>query len=173
VIARGLAECPPVPGRFQPVRAGQEFAILVDYAHTPDGLDNVLRSARPLTKGKLVAVFGCGGNRDRTKRPQMGRIARDLADVAIVTSDNPRREEPEAIIDEILAGMDGTSGARVLRETDRRTAIARAVCEAGPGDTVVIAGKGHEDYQIIGDTKYPFDDVIVAQEEIVRCCAPR
>jgi UDP-N-acetylmuramoyl-L-alanyl-D-glutamate--2,6-diaminopimelate ligase len=172
VIARGIAECPPVPGRFQPVRAGQEFAVLVDYAHTPDGLENVLRSARPLTKGKLVAVFGCGGNRDRTKRPQMGRIARDLADVAIVTSDNPRREEPETIIDEILAGMDGASGARVLRETDRRTAIGRAICEAGPGDTVVIAGKGHEDYQIIGDTKYPFDDVVVAGEEIARCCAP-
>lgn len=169
IIAQGLAACPPVPGRFQPVRAGQDFAVLVDYAHTPDGLENVLRSARPLTSGRLIAVFGCGGNRDRTKRPQMGAIAKNLADLAIVTSDNPRREEPEAIIAEILAGMDGGGTARVLHEADRRAAIALAVGEARPGDTVVIAGKGHEDYQIIGDTKYPFDDVVVAGEEIARC----
>lgn len=166
VIARGLAECPPVPGRFQPIRAGQDFAVLVDYAHTPDGLENVLRSARPLTTGRLIAVFGCGGNRDRTKRPIMGRLARELADVAVVTSDNPRREDPESIIDEILTGMNDTGNAKVWRESDRRAAIALAVREAKPGDTIVIAGKGHENYQILGDETIHFDDVEVASEEI-------
>jgi UDP-N-acetylmuramoyl-L-alanyl-D-glutamate--2,6-diaminopimelate ligase len=168
IIAQGLASCPPVPGRFQPVRRGQEFAVLVDYAHTPDGLENVLRSARPLTKGRLITVFGCGGNRDRTKRPIMGRLAVDLSDIAIVTSDNPRREEPDAIINEIIAGMNG-HGASVLRETDRRRAIALAIGMAKPGDTVVIAGKGHEDYQILGDTTIHFSDVEVAAEEIQKC----
>ena len=171
VIAEGLATCPPVPGRFQPVRAGQEFAILVDYAHTPDGLENVLRSARPLTDGKLIVVFGCGGNRDRTKRPKMGKLALDLADVAVVTSDNPRRENPDAILDEILAGMTGP-GAEIVREADRRKAVALAVGRAKAGDTVVIAGKGHETYQIVGDETLPFDDVQVATEEIRRCSAP-
>jgi len=142
--------------------------VLVDYAHTPDGLENVLRSARPLTKGRLITVFGCGGNRDRTKRPIMGRLAVDLSDIAIVTSDNPRREEPEAIINEIITGMNG-HGASVLRETDRRRAIALAVGMAKPGDTVVIAGKGHEDYQILGDTTIHFSDVEVAAEEIQKC----
>lgn len=170
VIAKGLANCPPVPGRFEPVRAGQEFAVLVDYAHTPDGLENVLRSARPLTQGRVIVVFGCGGNRDRTKRPKMGRLALELADVAVVTSDNPRKEEPEAIIDEILTGMTG-AGAQVLRESDRRAAIALAVQIAHPGDTVVIAGKGHETYQIVGDQTFPFDDVQVAREEIEKCSA--
>ncbi|HVK06123.1 MAG TPA: UDP-N-acetylmuramoyl-L-alanyl-D-glutamate--2,6-diaminopimelate ligase [Armatimonadaceae bacterium] len=167
-VARGLAQCPPVPGRFQPVQAGQPYAVLVDYAHTPDGIENVLRSARPLTPGRLVVVFGCGGNRDRTKRPKMGRLAMELADVAVVTSDNPRREEPEAIIDGILTGMQG-AGAEVRRESDRRKAIGLAVSLARPGDTVVIAGKGHETYQIVGDQTYPFDDVAVAGEEIRRC----
>lgn len=168
VIAAGLASCPPVPGRFQPVRAGQPYAVLVDYAHTPDGLENVLRSARPLTRGRLIVVFGCGGNRDRTKRPKMGRLALDLSDVAIVTSDNPRREEPEAIIDEILTGMGGP-GAEVRRESDRRQAISLAVGLAQPEDVVVIAGKGHEDYQILGDQTIHFSDVEVAREEIERC----
>ena len=166
VIAKGLANCPPVPGRFEPVQAGQDFAVLVDYAHTPDGLQNVLMSARPLTQGKLITVFGCGGNRDKTKRPLMGKIARDLSDIAIVTSDNPRREDPEAILDDVLAGMTGTKGAEVLREADRRAAIALAVRTAQAGDTIVIAGKGHEDYQIIGEQTFPFSDVDVAREEI-------
>jgi UDP-N-acetylmuramoyl-L-alanyl-D-glutamate--2,6-diaminopimelate ligase len=166
VIAEGLASCPPVPGRFQPVRAGQDFAVLVDYAHTPDGLENVLRSARPLTTGRLIAVFGCGGDRDRTKRPIMGRLAKELADVAVVTSDNPRREEPESIIDEILTGMNDAGGAKVLRESDRRAAITLAVREAKPGDTIVIAGKGHENYQILASETIHFDDVEVASEEI-------
>jgi len=170
-IARGLAECPPVPGRFQPVRAGQDFAVLVDYAHTPDGLENVLRSARPLTPGRLIAVFGCGGDRERTKRPIMGRLAKELSDIAVVTSDNPRTEEPESILDEILTGMEGDGGARVLRESDRRGAIALAVREARAGDTVVIAGKGHENYQILADRTIHFDDVEVAGEEIQRLCS--
>jgi UDP-N-acetylmuramoyl-L-alanyl-D-glutamate--2,6-diaminopimelate ligase len=173
VIAQGLATCKPVPGRFQPVRVAgtrreQDFAVLVDYAHTPDGLDNVLRSARPLTQGRLIAVFGCGGNRDRTKRPKMGRIALELADVAVVTSDNPRKEEPESIIDEILTGMDG-AGAAIHRDSDRRAAIAWAVQNARAGDTIVIAGKGHEDYQILADRTIHFSDVEVAEEEISAC----
>jgi len=171
VIAAGLANCPPVPGRFQPVRAGQDFAVLVDYAHTPDGLENVLRSARPLTPGRLIAVFGCGGDRDRTKRPIMGRLAKELSDIAVVTSDNPRTEEPESILDEILTGMEGDGGARVLRESDRRGAIALAVREARAGDTIVIAGKGHENYQILADRTIHFDDVEVAGEEIQRLCS--
>ncbi len=170
VIAAGLKNCPPVPGRFQPVRTGQDFAVLVDYAHTPDGIENVLKSARPLTQGRLIVVFGCGGNRDKTKRPKMGKLALDLADVAVVTSDNPRREEPEAIIDDILAGMQGP-GATVHRESDRRKAIALAVGMAKPGDVMVIAGKGHENYQIVGDQTFPFDDVQVAGEEIKQCSA--
>jgi UDP-N-acetylmuramoyl-L-alanyl-D-glutamate--2,6-diaminopimelate ligase len=169
VIAEGLRTCPPVPGRFQPVRAGQDFTVLVDYAHTPDGLENVLRSVRELPHERLLVVFGCGGDRDRTKRPKMGRIARELSDVAFVTSDNPRSENPAAILDEIVAGMDGDGSAVVRRETDRRAAIALAVREARPGDTVVIAGKGHETYQIVGDKTLPFDDVAVAAEEIARC----
>jgi UDP-N-acetylmuramoyl-L-alanyl-D-glutamate--2,6-diaminopimelate ligase len=173
VIAQGLATCKPVPGRFQPVRVSgthkeQDFAVLVDYAHTPDGLDNVLRSARPLTQGRLIAVFGCGGNRDRTKRPKMGRLALELADVAVVTSDNPRKEEPESIIDEILTGMDGP-GATIHRDSDRRAAIAWAVQNAQAGDTIVIAGKGHEDYQILADRTIHFSDVEVAEEEIAAC----
>jgi len=168
IIAAGLAHCPPVPGRFQPVLAGQEFAVLVDYAHTPDGLDNVLKSARPLTKGRLISVSGCGGDRDKTKRPKMGRIAKELSDITIATSDNPRTENPEAILDDLLAGMDGVNGATVYREVDRRKAIALAVSLAQPGDTIVIAGKGHEAYQIIGTQTFPFDDVKVAAEEIGR-----
>jgi UDP-N-acetylmuramoyl-L-alanyl-D-glutamate--2,6-diaminopimelate ligase len=167
IIATGLANCSLVPGRFQPVLAGQDFAVLVDYAHTPDGLENVLNSARPLTKGKLITVFGCGGDRDNTKRPKMGAIAHRLSDVAIVTSDNPRTEDPERIIEMVLAGMTEESAA-IFREPDRRKAIRLAVEQATAGDTVVIAGKGHEDYQIIGKTKYPFSDVEVAAEEIRR-----
>ncbi|MBC7808097.1 MAG: UDP-N-acetylmuramoyl-L-alanyl-D-glutamate--2,6-diaminopimelate ligase [Akkermansiaceae bacterium] len=171
VIAEGLRTCPPVPGRFQPVQAGQDFAVLVDYAHTPDGLDNVLKSARPLTKGRLISVFGCGGDRDKTKRPKMGRIAKDLSDIAVATSDNPRTENPEAILDDVLAGMGGNAGAEVRRESDRRKAIALAVSLAQAGDTIVIAGKGHETYQIIGTETFPFDDVQVAKEEIEKCSA--
>lgn len=172
-IAAGLAACPPVPGRFHPVQAGQDFAVLVDYAHTPDGVENVLKAARPLTPGRLITVFGCGGDRDRTKRPIMGRLARELSDIAIATSDNPRTEDPERILDDVIAGMappaPTSEGAQVYREVDRRKAIALAVGMAKQGDTIVIAGKGHEDYQIIGHTKHPFSDQDVAREEIEKC----
>ena len=168
VIAAGLAACKPVPGRFEPVVAGQEFAVLVDYAHTPDGIENVLKSARPLTSGKLIVVFGCGGDRDNAKRPMMGRLAELFADVAIVTSDNPRTEDPEKIVDMVLKGMEGERGTDVRKEVDRRKAISLAVNMAKPGDTVVIAGKGHEGYQILGAEKTPFSDVEVAAEEIRR-----
>jgi UDP-N-acetylmuramoyl-L-alanyl-D-glutamate--2,6-diaminopimelate ligase len=152
-----------VPGRFEPVDAGQEFAVLVDYAHTPDSLENVLRAARQITEGRLHVVFGCGGDRDRGKRPMMGEIARRLADRVIVTSDNPRSEDPEAIIGEILAG----AGDNVEHDADRRRAIGRAIAEAGPGDVVVIAGKGHEQGQeFAGGRKIPFDDVTVAREAL-------
>ncbi|MDX6656256.1 MAG: UDP-N-acetylmuramoyl-L-alanyl-D-glutamate--2,6-diaminopimelate ligase [Solirubrobacteraceae bacterium] len=162
-IARALPNAGRVPGRFEPVEEGQSFAVLVDYAHTPDSLDNVLRAARQLAQSRVVCVFGCGGDRDRGKRPEMGRIASGLADVAIVTSDNPRSEDPEAIIAEVVAGM--RPGAIV--EPDRRAAIERAVGLAGEGDVVVIAGKGHEQGQeFAGGLKLPFDDVAVAREAL-------
>ncbi len=164
-IAAALPEAGRVPGRFEPVDEGQDFAVLVDYAHTPDSLDNVLRAARPLTRGRLVCVFGCGGDRDRGKRPLMGEIAARLADLTIVTSDNPRSEDPEAIVAEILAGIDdrGTTEAIV----DRHVAIEQAVAGAGAGDVVVIAGKGHEQGQEFeGGRKIAFDDVAVAREAL-------
>ena len=155
-----------VPGRFEAVDAGQPFPVIVDYAHTPDSVENVLRAARELAgAGRVICVFGCGGDRDRGKRPQMGAAAASLADVAVVTSDNPRSEEPEAIIAEILPGMDG-GGARVVVEPDRRAAIAWAVGEAAPGDVVVIAGKGHEQGQERHGVKTPFDDRVVAREAL-------
>jgi UDP-N-acetylmuramoyl-L-alanyl-D-glutamate--2,6-diaminopimelate ligase len=167
-VAAALAEADRVPGRFEPVAAGQPFAVLVDYAHTPDSLENVLRAARMLTAGRLIAVFGCGGDRDREKRPLMGEITARLADSCVVTSDNPRSERPEAIIDDILAGIpEGAEGVRV--EPDRRRAIALALEEAVAGDTVVIAGKGHEQGQELeGGRKIPFDDRQVVIEELQR-----
>jgi UDP-N-acetylmuramoyl-L-alanyl-D-glutamate--2,6-diaminopimelate ligase len=179
-IAAALPQAGRVPGRFEPVDEGQPFAVLVDYAHTPDSLENVLRAARPLTRGRLWCVFGCGGDRDRGKRPQMGEIAARLADRTIVTSDNPRSEQPEAIVEEILAGVPdeamalSPSGHRERRpagdvtvEVDRRAAIARALAAAAAGDIVVIAGKGHEQGQeLAGGEKLPFDDVAVAREAL-------
>src|SRR5205807_4995118 len=160
-IARAIANAGQVPGRFQPVDEGQDFAVLVDYAHTPDSLENVLRAARSLTAGGVHVVFGCGGDRDRGKRPLMGEIARRLADRVVITSDNPRSEEPEAIIAEILAG----AGDGVASNVDRRTAIAETIGGAEPGDVVVIAGKGHEQGQeFAGGSKIPFDDRVVARE---------
>jgi len=169
IIAEGLAHLPPVPGRFEAVpTGGRGFSVIVDYAHTPDGLENLLRSAQELHPARILLVFGCGGDRDRTKRPIMGRLAATRADVAIVTSDNPRHEEPNAIIAEILTGMDRAVDpalrAEIQVQPDRRTAIALALEQARPGDLVLIAGKGHEDYQIVGDTVLPFDDRQVAQE---------
>jgi UDP-N-acetylmuramoyl-L-alanyl-D-glutamate--2,6-diaminopimelate ligase len=162
-IAYGVRELRGVPGRFEAVDAGQPFAVLVDYAHTPDSLENVLRTARDLAQGRLICVFGCGGDRDRGKRPLMGRIAGELADLAIVTSDNPRSEEPGAIIAEIVAGMDGEPEV----EPDRRAAIARAIESAEDGDVVVIAGKGHEQGQQFADRTIPFDDREVAREALL------
>ena len=167
-IAYGVRELRGVPGRFEAVDEGQPFAVLVDYAHTPDSLENVLRTARDLAQNRVICVFGCGGDRDRGKRPLMGRIATELADLAIVTSDNPRSEEPEAIIAEILEG----TGSEAEVEPDRREAIARAVAEAGEGDVVVIAGKGHEQGQQFADRTIPFDDREVAREALRRLGAP-
>jgi UDP-N-acetylmuramoyl-L-alanyl-D-glutamate--2,6-diaminopimelate ligase len=167
-IEQGLAEAPSVPGRFESVDEGQPFSVIVDYAHTPDSLANVLRTARDLGTGRLICVFGCGGDRDRGKRPEMGRIAAELADVPIVTSDNPRSEDPLAIIDEILAGMSPEPEV----EPDRRAAIAKAVGFAREGDVVVIAGKGHEQGQEFADRKLPFDDREVARDALRRLGAP-
>ena len=167
VAAAAIETAGHVPGRFQPVDAGQEFAVLVDYAHTPDSLENVLRAARGLVNdsegARVHVVFGCGGDRDRGKRPLMGEIATRLADRVIVTSDNPRSEDPEAIIDEILAG----TGPGVEHDPDRRAAINAAIAGAQPGDVVVIAGKGHEQGQEFeGGRKIPFDDITVARETL-------
>ena len=166
--ARALATAARVPGRLEPVDEGQGFPVLVDYAHTPDSLDNVLRAARRLTAERIVCVFGCGGDRDRAKRPLMGRIGAELADIAVVTSDNPRSEDPGAIIAEILAGIPGGADAeRVVVEPDRRAAIRLALKRAGDGDVVVIAGKGHEQGQELADGEtVPFDDVTVAREAL-------
>jgi UDP-N-acetylmuramoyl-L-alanyl-D-glutamate--2,6-diaminopimelate ligase len=158
---QAIATAGQVPGRFETVDDGQPFAVLVDYAHTPDSLENVLRAGRELTGGKLIVVFGCGGDRDRGKRPLMGEIAGRLADHVVVTSDNPRSEDPEAIIAEILAG----SPAGTTHQVDRRKAIGLAIAAADPGDVVVIAGKGHEQGQEFADgVKRPFDDVTVAHD---------
>ncbi len=163
--ADGLARAERVPGRFEPVDEGQGFAVLVDYAHTPDSLENVLRAARRLTDGRVISVFGAGGDRDRDKRPKMGRAGAAGADLAIVTSDNPRSEEPGAIIEEVVGGIE--NGAAFEIEQDRRAAIARALRAAAPGDTVVIAGKGHEQGQEFeAGRRVPFDDREVAREEL-------
>ena len=165
LAAIGLAQAAPPPGRFEPIDEGQPFAVLVDYAHTPDSLQNVLQAARRLGEGRVISVFGAGGDRDRGKRPQMGRAGAELSDLAIVTSDNPRSEDPEAIVAEILAGIDDRGGVEV--EVDRRAAIALALARARPGDTVVIAGKGHEQGQEFENgRKLPFDDREVARKEL-------
>ncbi len=164
-VVEGLESTAGVPGRFEAVRAGQPFTVLVDYSHTPDSLENALRAARGVAAGRLLCVFGCGGDRDRGKRPLMGEVGSRLADLAVVTSDNPRTEDPLAIIEEILAGVHRES---VVVEPDRRAAIALVVEEARPGDVVLIAGKGHERGQIIGHEKVPFDDREVAFEALRR-----
>ncbi|PYS04703.1 MAG: UDP-N-acetylmuramoyl-L-alanyl-D-glutamate--2,6-diaminopimelate ligase [Acidobacteria bacterium] len=160
-VQSGLQRLRNVPGRFELVSAGQLFRVIVDYAHTDDALEKVLRSAREITSGKVIVVFGCGGERDRTKRPVMGEVATRESDYAVVTSDNPRGEDAMEIIREIEGGM---KGARYRVVADRREAIRTALGEAQKGDTVVIAGKGHETYQTIGDRSYAFDDRVVARE---------
>src|SRR5215216_2282664 len=164
----GLEGLAGVPGRFERVDAGQPFTVLVDYAHTPDSLDNVLQAARAVTAGRVIVVFGCGGDRDRAKRPLMGEIAGRLADVAVVTSDNPRSEDPEAIVAQVAEGVATATGPDgFLVEVDRRAAIRAALAMAGPGDAVLLAGKGHEQGQeFAGGRKVPFDDRQVAAEEL-------
>ena len=165
--ARALATAEQVPGRFESIDEGQPFGVIVDYAHTPDSLENVLAAARRLTGGRLISVFGAGGDRDRDKRPLMGRAGAELSDVAVITSDNPRSEDPGAIIDQIRAGIPDDPHAEVLVDPDRRAAISSALGRAGEGDLVVIAGKGHEQGQEFEDgRKIPFDDRDVAREEL-------
>ena len=161
-----IARAPGVPGRFERVYEG-EFTVVVDYAHTPDGLENVLRTARQLTAGRVIAVFGAGGDRDRGKRPLMGEVVGRLADYAVITSDNPRSEDPEAIIAEIVPGFSRAAAAKPYHvEPDRRRAIEHAISLAGPGDLVLIAGKGHETYQEFNGYRIDFDDRAVAREAL-------
>jgi len=158
VIADSLPSFAGVPGRMERVqiKPNQDVSVIVDYAHTPDSLENLLKASRPFISGKMICVFGCGGDRDRTKRPLMGKIAAELADVAVVTSDNPRTENPEQILKDVVAGIPDTIKPIVM--VDRAKAIATAIRDANPGDGVLIAGKGHEDYQILGTEKIHFDD---------------
>jgi UDP-N-acetylmuramoyl-L-alanyl-D-glutamate--2,6-diaminopimelate ligase len=171
-VARGLSAAARVPGRFEPIDEGQGFAVLVDYAHTPDSMENVLRAARRLTAGQVISVFGAGGDRDKDKRPKMGRAGGVLSDLAVVTSDNPRSEDPETIVAEVAAGAE-EGEAELVVEVDRRRAIALALARAEAGDTVVIAGKGHEQGQEFeGGRKVPFDDREVAREELRKLGSP-
>ncbi len=171
VIAAGLSQVRSVPGRLQRVPCASPADVFVDYAHTDDALRNVLSVLRPLTTGRLICVFGCGGDRDRTKRPRMARVVAEYADRIWVTSDNPRSEDPAAIIAEVLPGFDAAARPKVRTEVDRAVAIRAALAAAGPGDVVLLAGKGHETYQIIGSQRVPFDDAeeaIRAAEELRR-----
>ncbi len=162
-IKNGLEQVTGVPGRFQLVPGSSSFGVIVDYAHTPDGLENVLHTARKLTKQRVLLTFGCGGDRDRTKRPIMGALAAKLADLTIITSDNPRSEDPEQIMKEVAAGFGATPDAKYLLEVDRATAIKSLIDLAQPGDILLIAGKGHETYQIFADRTIHFDDYEIAR----------
>jgi UDP-N-acetylmuramoyl-L-alanyl-D-glutamate--2,6-diaminopimelate ligase len=172
-IERGVAALDGVPGRFQLASSAKdEVTVVVDYAHTDDALRNLLETARPLARGRLITVFGCGGDRDRTKRPLMGAVASRLSDVIVMTSDNPRSEDPQRIIDEIQRGITPATrkdaAQQLLTIVDRRAAILKAIEVARPGDLILIAGKGHETYQVIGDKTLPFDDVAVARDALAR-----
>ncbi|MDR1194319.1 MAG: UDP-N-acetylmuramoyl-L-alanyl-D-glutamate--2,6-diaminopimelate ligase [Peptococcaceae bacterium] len=177
VIQAALAAMPPVPGRFQRVESERPlpFAVFVDYSHTPDSLENCLATGRELCQGRVIAIFGAGGHRDRGKRPLMGEAAARLADICIITSDNPRDEEPLSIIRDVQAGMGGPTGrAKILTEPDRREAIGLGIALAREGDVVLICGKGHENYQIVGEEKLPFDDyteALAAIRERERACS--
>ena len=166
-IVEGLSKCVGAPGRFERVPHQGDFAVVVDYAHTDDALLNTLRTARELTSGRVITVFGCGGDRDKTKRLPMGRAAGEHSDLVFITSDNPRTEDPLRIISEIEGGVKET-GARYFSVPDRREAIQRAISSAIAGDVVIIAGKGHETYQIVGNDKFHFDDREVALEIIAK-----
>ncbi|HWQ76239.1 MAG TPA: UDP-N-acetylmuramoyl-L-alanyl-D-glutamate--2,6-diaminopimelate ligase [Syntrophomonas sp.] len=163
-IKSALEKVSGVAGRFEQVDCGQDFTVVVDYAHTPDGLENILRTGRQIAKNRLITVFGCGGDRDRTKRPLMGKIAAEWSDFCIVTSDNPRSEDPEAIIDDIVPGLHAVQDSHFAKIVDRRDAIEHAIRLARPGDLVIIAGKGHETYQLVKDQVLDFDDRKVARE---------
>jgi UDP-N-acetylmuramoyl-L-alanyl-D-glutamate--2,6-diaminopimelate ligase len=165
-IGEAITQFPGVPGRMERVqlKPEQDVSVIVDYAHTPDSLENLLKASRPFIQGKMICVFGCGGDRDRTKRPKMGKIAAELADVAVVTSDNPRTEDPERILQDIVEGIPASVEPIVIG--DRATAIRTAILQAQPGDGVLIAGKGHEDYQILGTEKIHFDDREQAREAL-------
>ena len=167
-ITQKLAQFVGVPGRMERVQVSpeQDISVIVDYAHTPDSLENLLKASRPFISGKMICVFGCGGDRDRTKRPLMGKIAAQLADVAVVTSDNPRTEDPQRILDDVLAGI--PTSVKPIVNVDRADAIAQAIQNAQPGDGVLIAGKGHEDYQILGTEKIHFDDREQAREALAK-----
>jgi UDP-N-acetylmuramoyl-L-alanyl-D-glutamate--2,6-diaminopimelate ligase len=165
-IREGVGATPQVPGRFEPVDCGQDFLAVVDYAHKPGALERVLLSARALQPHRLITVFGCGGDRDRAKRSVMGTIAARLSDLVVVTSDNPRSEEPAAIIDDIVRGI--PAGTRLVVEPDRAAAIALALARAEAGDLVLIAGKGHENYQLLGGRRIPFDDREVVRRVLTR-----
>jgi len=162
---RGIEAVHDVPGRMEPVRAGQGFLVVVDYAHTPDSIRNVLAAARPLATGRVIVVFGCGGDRDRAKRSRMGMAATEGADLTVVTTDNPRSEDPMSIIAAIEPGAAAGGGPYVV-EPDRRTAIRLALAEARAGDVVIVAGKGHETDQEFADRTAPFDDRVVVREEL-------
>jgi UDP-N-acetylmuramoyl-L-alanyl-D-glutamate--2,6-diaminopimelate ligase len=167
-VRKGIARLSAVPGRFERVEAGQPFLVVVDYAHTEAALERLLMAARELSRGRLITLFGCGGDRDRGKRPKMGAVAARLSDRVVVTSDNPRTEDPMQIIREIEAGLPAGSPYTVI--PGRREAIHEAIRSAQPGDTVVLAGKGHEDYQILGEKKIHFDDREAAREAIITVC---
>lgn len=164
IIKTALEKVNGVPGRFEKVDEGQDFTVIVDYAHTPDGLENILKTGRQVTSHRLITVFGCGGDRDRGKRPLMGEVAARYSDFCVVTSDNPRSEDPEAIINDIIPGLDRVKDSRYAIISDRREAINHAVHLAHPGDLVIIAGKGHETYQLVKDKVLDFDDRKVAAE---------
>ncbi len=159
--ASGLEQMPQVAGRFERVEAGQEFLCVVDYAHTEDALERLIRTVREITASRVITVFGCGGDRDRTKRPRMGAVATSLSDITIITSDNPRSEEPASIIAQIVEGV--AAGSTYKTIPDRGEAIREAIAMAAPGDSVVIAGKGHEEYQEIKGVRHPFSDRAAAR----------
>jgi UDP-N-acetylmuramoyl-L-alanyl-D-glutamate--2,6-diaminopimelate ligase len=165
VIKQGLEAVANVPGRFEVIDCGQNFAVIVDYAHTPDGLEKLLSSARGITKGRLITIFGCGGDRDMLKRPLMGKISNDLSDYSIITSDNPRSEDPGAIVEQIEEGFQ-TASSKYTIEMDRKSAIRRGIGMARKGDCVIIAGKGHETYQEFRDRTVDFDDRAVARRAL-------
>jgi UDP-N-acetylmuramoyl-L-alanyl-D-glutamate--2,6-diaminopimelate ligase len=171
-IEKGVAALAGVPGRFQVVsERSDDLTVVVDYAHTDDALRNLLETARPLARGRLITMFGCGGDRDRTKRPLMGAVAGRLSDLVVITSDNPRNEDPTRIMEDISRGITADTrrdGQRVLSIADRAEAVRKAIALARPGDVVLLAGKGHEKFQVIGDRSVPFDDVAAAREALNR-----